>query len=324
MKYRKLGRTGMEVSEIGHGTWAMGSMWGSRDDGAALSTLLQGFQSGINFVDTAYGYGKGHAERLIARALKNFDGRVFVATKCPPKLKIWPPKAHTPVQELFPREHIVDMTEASLKNLETDCLDLQQLHIWRDEWLEQGDWLEAVEKLKSQGKIRCFGVSLMDHAPDSALKLVNSGLVDTIQVIFNLFDQSPRKNIFPLCLKKNVGVIVRVALDEGGLSGSLSPETKFPKGDWRVHYFSGERLKETCDRAGQFGFLIRDPVRTLAQAALKFSLSEEAVSSVVVGMRSISHLKDNVAVSELEDFSPQELEHAYALAWPRNYYPVLE
>lgn len=324
MKYRVLGRTGVQVSEIGHGTWAMGSMWGPRDDEQALAALKRGFEKGINFIDTALGYGKGHSERLIARALPGTGAKAFVATKCPPKIKIWPPKPDTPVQEIYPADHIIEMTETSLKNLQTDCLDLQQLHIWRDEWLDRGDWREAVEKLKYQGKIKFFGVSLMDHAPNSGLRLVESGWVDTVQVIFNLFDQSPREKLFPLCQEKGVGVIVRVPLDEGGLSGTLTPETQFTKGDWRSHYFVGDRLRETCERAGKFHFLLRDQIKTLPQAALKFCLSEPAVSTVIPGMRSVRHVEDDTQVSDLDGFSPEELEQAHQGAWPRNFYPVYE
>lgn len=322
MQYRNLGRTGVKVSEIGHGTWAMGFMWGERKDPESLSALRRGLELGINFIDTAYLYGPGHSERLIGQVLKETVVKPFVATKCPPDpIKAWPPKPGTPADEAFRAEHLIATTEKSLKNLGVDCLDLQQLHVWRPEWLGQGGWLEAVEQLKQQGKIRYFGVSLNDHDADSGLELVASGLVDTIQVIFNLFEQRPREKLFPLCLKHKVGVIVRVPLDEGGLSGKLSPETKFPKGDWRVKYFTGDRLRETCEHAAQFNFLLNEERKTLAQAALKFCLSEPAVSTVIVGMRSPAHVEENVAVSEMTDFTSEELEKIYSLAWPRNFYP---
>jgi aryl-alcohol dehydrogenase-like predicted oxidoreductase len=321
MKYRPFGRTGVRVSEIGHGTWAMGNMWGARDDAQALSALAHGIEKEINFIDTAWIYGDGHSERLVAQTRKRFDKKIFVATKCPPKNRAWPAKDGVHVQEVFPADYLIQMTESSLENLDVDYLDLQQLHVWNDSWLEQGDWLNAIEKLKAQGKIRYFGISLNDHQPNSGLRLVASGLVDSIQVIYNLFDQTPREKLFPLCREKNVAVIVRVPLDEGGLSGKLDPTTRFAKGDWRAHYFKGRRLQETCEHAEKFNFLIRREIKTLAQAALKFCLMDPAVSTVIPGMRSDKHVEENVAVSDFGDFSEEELRQVYRLAWPRNFYP---
>lgn len=321
MHYRKLGKTGVEVSEIGHGTWAMGFMWGARDDAQSLKALKQGLDLGINFIDTAYLYGQGHSESLIGQVMKETGAKPFVATKCPPTLKAWPPKPGTPADEAFSANHLIATTEKSLKNLGVDCLDLQQLHVWRPEWLGTGSWLEAVETLKKQGKIRYFGVSLNDHDADSGLDLVSSGLVDTVQVIFNLFDQTPREKLFPLCEKHQVGVIARVPLDEGGLSGKLTPQTQFVKGDWRAKYFAGERLKQTVEHAAQFDFLLNDERQSLPQAALKFCLSEPAVSTVIAGMRLGTHVKANTAVSDMAALSSAELAKCYDLAWPRNFYP---
>lgn len=321
MKYRQLGKTELQISEIGHGTWAMGGMWGARDDQEALAALRKGFERGINFIDTAFIYGNGHSERLISQVLKDVPHPVYVATKCPPKVMDWPPKPENPVQEVFPADHIRKMTETSLQNLGVDCLDLQQFHVWRDEWLEADEWKEAVRALKEEGKIRYFGVSLNDHAPDSGLRLVKSGLVDTVQVIFNLFDQSGRDKLFPECIRQQVGVIARVPFDEGGLTGKLSPDTKFAKGDWRSHYFSKDRLVETIKRAEDFSFLLQGEYQTLPQAALKFCLSEDAVSTVIPGMRTSGHVEENTVVSEFPDFSAEDLSRAHALSWPRSFYP---
>lgn len=323
MKYRSFGKTGISVSEIGHGTWAMGFMWGQRNDPEAKAALKRGLELGINFIDTAFLYGRGHSEKLIGEVIRETGERPFVATKVPPDIQSWPPKPGTKAEEAFSGDYLTQITETSLKNLGVDCIDLQQLHVWRPEWLGQGDWLGAVEKLKSQGKIRYFGVSLNDHDPDSGLELVASGLVDSIQVIFNLFDQNPREKLFPACREHGVGVIVRVPLDEGGLSGTLTPETKFPKGDWRVHYFKGNRLQETLEHAEQFRFLVRDEVASLPQAAIKFCLSEPAVSTVIVGMRTVAHVEADAPVSDLGDFTVAELQRAHGLAWPRNYYPQM-
>lgn len=320
MHYRTLGKTGLKVSEIGHGTWAMGSMWGPRDDVTARAALRRSLELGVNFFDTAYVYGRGHSERLLREVFQETAGRAYLATKCPPKVMAWPPKPGTSAEDAFPGDYLIKMTEASLDNLGRETLDLQQLHVWRSEWLREGSWWEAVERLKREGKIRHFGVSLNDHDPDSGLELVKSGLVDTVQVIFNLFDQTPRKNLFSLCQEHRVGVLVRVPLDEGGLTGQLKPGMVFAKGDWRSRYFQGNRLKETWDRSRQFQFLVRREVSSLAQAALKFCLSETAVSTVLVGMRSPKHVEENAAVSGMAGFSPEELANAHELAWPRNFY----
>lgn len=319
MQYRNFGNTGVQVSEIGYGTWAMGAMWGPRDDARAVATLRQGVEQGIDFIDTAWVYGQGHAEALIAQAFPRRAERPFIATKCPPQNLAWPAKGGA--NETFPAAHLLAMTEKSLEKLRSDHVDLQQLHVWRNEWLHEGDWLEAVQKLKQTGKIRFFGISINDHQADSALEAVASGLIDSVQVIFNLFDQSARVRLFPLCLEKKVGVIVRVPLDEGGLSGTLTPNTQFHPKDWRRLYFQGERLRETCERAAEFNFLIRGEIKSLAQAALKFCLAEQAVSTVIVGMRQPQHLEENIVVSDFSEFSSEELKRAYALAWPRNFYP---
>jgi aryl-alcohol dehydrogenase-like predicted oxidoreductase len=321
MKYRPFGKTGIQVSEIGHGTWAMGFMWGERKDPEAKAALRRGLELGINFIDTAYLYGNGHSEQLIGEVMRETGQRPFVATKVPPNIKEWPPKPGTPPEQAFAASYLIDITERSLKNLGVECIVLQQLHVWRPEWLGRGDWLGAVEKLKTQGKIRFFGVSLNDHDADSGLELVASGLVDSVQVIFNLFEQRPREKLFPACIRHGVGVIARVPLDEGGLSGALQEGMKFPKGDWRAHYFKGDRIRETMERAKQFEFLMEGSMALLPQAALKFCLSEPAVSTVIPGMRTVDHVAANVLVPEFPDFSVSTLARIHALSWPRNFYP---
>ena len=226
MKYRVLGKTKIQVSEIGYGCWGIGGGWGKLDDQEAVSSIHQAIHLGVNFLDTALAYGEGHSEKIIAKTLEQISAPVTVATKIPPKNWVWPAKAGTGIQEVFPKKWIIKSTEKSLKNLKTDCLDLQQFHVWTDSWMKEDEWKETMALLKKQGKIRFFGVSINDHEPESALKIVQSGLVDTVQVIYNIFDQSPEKELFPLCLEKNVGVIARVPLDEGGLSGKFSSNVR--------------------------------------------------------------------------------------------------
>lgn len=322
MQYRIFGRTGVSVSEIGHGTWSMGNMWGAKDDKEAVRALRRSLELGVSFIDTAFVYGDGHSEKLIAKAFKEAKKKVFVATKVPPKNHQWPARAAVPVEKAFSEDHIVQFTETSLKNLNTDSLDLQQLHVWHDNWLNQADWPGIIDRLKKSGKVRFFGISINDNAPDTALKMVESGLIDSVQVIYNIFDQQPEEKLFPLCQKYNVGVIVRVPFDEGSLTGTLTKETHFTKGDWRRFYFTPERLPETIDRVEKLKFLIRDEIKNLAQASLKFCLSHPAVSTVIPGMRKVNHVEENCAVSDGKLLHPQELAEIKKHAWPRNFYPI--
>ena len=322
MKYRKLGRRGPEVSEIGFGTWSMGgTMWGPSDDRQAIRSIHLALDLGVNFFDTAYAYGDGHSEKVLSRAFLESSHRPVVATKVPPKNMEWPADHRIPVEKVFPGDWIRECTEQSLRNLGADRVDLQQLHVWSDSWMDHGDWLEAVRDLKESGKIRLFGVSVNDHQPGSVMRLVRSGLVDCVQVIYNIFDQSPEKELLPACRELGVGVIVRVPLDEGGLSGKLTRETVFTPEDWRNRYFQGERLAATVERAERLRFLVREGSRTLPQAALKFCLDADAVSTVIPGMRRIEHVRDNCRVSEeIPPLTREEFREVKKHAWERNFY----
>lgn len=323
MKQRKLGKTGWSVSEIGYGGWGIGkNWWGTTDDNESMAALKAAWDAGVNFYDTAYVYGDGHSERLIAKALAG--KKAIVATKIPPKNMIWPANPKDPAAQAFPRDWIVSCTERSLKNLNRDTVDLTQFHVWSDAWLNDDEWKEAVASLKSTGKIRAFGVSINDHDPDSALKLVASGLVDTVQVIFNIFDQSPVKNLFPMCQKHNVGVIVRVPFDEGGLTGTLTKATKFEKGDFRGSYFKGESLIKTVDRVDKLKTFLNGEAATMPELALKFILGHAAVSTVIPGMRQTKNVKANVAVSGSKPLSTDLMEKLKKHAWQRNFYTQWE
>jgi len=321
MEYRVLGRTGLRVSEIGFGAWGIGKgWWGETDDKLSVRALVMALDLGVTFIDTAYAYGSGHSERLIARAFRQTGRRVVVATKVPLKSPDWPPKPGVPARQAFPADWIVKHTEQSLRNLETDCLDIQQLHVWRDEWIEETEWKEAVEALKKSGKIKFFGVSVIDHQPETALELVRSGLADTVQVIYNIFDQSPEDALFALCRELNVGVIARVPFDEGSLAGRFTPEMKFPRGSFQASYFRGERLRETCARIDRIRPLVGGGVATLPQLALKFCLSHPAVSTVIPGMRRPEHVEANCAASEGRPLPAETLSALKAHAWARNFY----
>ena len=224
MNYRKLGRTGLEVSEVGYGAWGIaGDAWLGAEDEKSLAALNRAVDLGLNFIDTALAYGGGHSERLVGKILAERDETIHVATKVPPKNQVWPaPDGITP-EEAFPGDYVRECTEQSLQNLGLDAIDVQQLHVWQDDWVGRGDWLEAVDDLKREGKIRAFGVSINDHQPLNAIKIIETGVVDTVQVIYNVFDQSPEDELLPVCQEYGVGVIVRVPFNEVALTGRITP-----------------------------------------------------------------------------------------------------
>lgn len=316
MQYRILGRTNLKVSEVGFGAWAIGGrMWGPSDDSVSLKALRRALDLGVNFIDTAAAYGKGHSEQLVSKVYRERKGGFYVATKIPPKNWEWPAKLNTPLRELFPSDWIREHTEKSLRNLKTDCIDLQQLHVWSPNWVRENDWYETMKKLKQEGKIRLIGVSLNDHQPDQALELVQSGMVDTVQVIYNIFDPSPQDHLFPTCQEKNVGVIARVPLDEGSLTGKFSKESKFAEDDWRKDYFTPEVLAETVQRVEKLKFLIRGEIRSLSVGALKFCLSHPAVSTVIPGIRSPQQAEENCLASDGILLKADELEKLKMHRW---------
>lgn len=323
MEHRILGRTVLKISEVSFGAWAIGkSMWGEQEDDVSIAALHKALDLGVNFIDTAQVYGNGHSEQLIAKVLKERGekGKITVATKVPPKNHQWPANGKVPLEKAFPKEYVISRAELSLKALNTDCIDIYQLHVWSDGWVDQTEWYEGMQKLKEQGKIRFIGVSINDHAPDDALKLVESGMMDTIQVIYNVFDQSPEDNLLPLAKEKNVGIIVRVPFDEGALTGKFTVDTKFPDNDFRARYFKGSRMKETVDRAEKLKFLVRGDIKSLAQASLKFCLSHTAVSTVIPGIRTPEQAELNCAASDGKLLTTDELLEIKKHRWVRNFY----
>ncbi len=321
MRYRPLGKTGLEVSELGFGAWGIGgTMWIGADDRESLRALRRAIELGVNFVDTAYGYGDGHSEELVGAAVREVRETVHVATKVPPRNRIWPAPPGVRAEEAFPAEWILACTERSLRNLGLETVDLQQLHVWSDEWVGQGDWLDAIELLKRDGKIRFFGVSINDHQPENALRLVETGLVDAVQVIYNVFDQSPQDALFPAVEEAGVGVIVRVPFDEGALTGAVGPETAFPAGDFRNRYFAGERKDEVWERVQAIGADLGVRVEELAAPALRFCLSHPAVSTVIPGMRSMRNVERNVRAAEAGPLAADELAKLGPHRWVRNFY----
>jgi aryl-alcohol dehydrogenase-like predicted oxidoreductase len=321
MRYRRLGRTGLEVSELGYGAWGIGkSQWLGAQDDESLKALHKAIDEGLTFVDTALAYGQGHSEQLVGRVVRGRDETVVVATKVPPRNRVWPAPDDVSADQAFPGSYVRKCTERSLQNLSLDRIDVQQLHVWNDRWVGQGDWLEAVQALKDEGKIGAFGVSINDHQPANALALIRTGVVDTVQVIYNVFDQSPEDELLGACREHDVGMIVRVPFDEGGLTGTITPDTEFPEGDFREHYFRDGRRQEVFDRteaiAGDLG-VQRDQ---LAEIALRYVLSHDAVSTVIPGMRSVRNVQRNLAAAGRGPLEPAQLEALKAHRWERNFY----
>jgi aryl-alcohol dehydrogenase-like predicted oxidoreductase len=321
MNYRLLGKTGLKVSEIGYGAWGIGkSGWIGASDDESLKALHKSIDLGLNFIDTALAYGDGHSEKLVGRVIRERSELIYVATKIPPRNGVWPAASRVPVAETFPAGHVIACTESSLYNLGLEAIDVQQFHVWSDEWANQGDWLKAIEKLKEQGKLRYFGVSINDHQPENAIKLVETGVVDTVQVIHNIFDQSPEYRLYPACERHNVGVIVRVPLDEGGLTGRITPETGFEESDFRGDYFRGDRKRQVYERAKSIASDLNVDVDQLTETALRYVLSHKAVSTVIPGMRSVRNVERNCQAGDGRGLPLEKVEKLKAHRWIRNFY----
>ncbi len=321
MEYRKLGRTGFEVSEIGYGAWGIGkSGWIGANDEESLQALQKAIDLGLNFIDTALAYGDGHSEELVGQVARDQSKRIYISTKIPPKNGQWPARAGVPVQDVFPGNYIMECTERSLRNLGTDAIDVQQFHVWQDDWVGQGDWLETIQKLKEQGKIRFFGISINDHQSENALRLIETGGVDTVQVIYNIFEQSPEDKLFPACQQHNIGVIVRVPLDEGGLTGKITPQSTFDSEDFRNGYFRGDRKQEVYTRVQSIASDLGVSVDDVPEIALRYVLSHPAVSTVIPGMRTVRNAERNMAIGDGKGLTQEQIQKLKKHRWIRNYY----
>ena len=293
-------------------------MWRGADDGESLRSLHLAVENGLNFIDTALAYGEGHSERLIGRCLRDTEARVYVATKAPPMNQRWP--ARGPLEEVFPRDYLISSTEQSLENLGVECLDLMQLHVWSPDWIQQDEWHQTLLDLKAAGKVSHFGVSVGEHEPGTAVEVVRSGRIDTVQVIYNIFDQSAEQELFGACEDMGVGVIARVPFDEGALTGAIAADSRFPKKDWRRRYFRGDRKIQVQDRVERLSALLGEEVQTLAELALRFCLQPRVVSTVIPGMRSTSHVGANLGVSGLPLLGGDLMAKLKQQAWDKNFY----
>jgi aryl-alcohol dehydrogenase-like predicted oxidoreductase len=317
MYERRLGRTGLSVSEIGYGAWGIGgSMWLGAEDQESLRALRRAIDLGVNFIDTAAVYGNGHSERLVGEVVRERDERIVVSSKIPPKTGQWPARAGTDPDDAFPAAHIRKWTERSLSNLGLDVLDVQQFHVWHDEWVGRGSWLEGIQALRDEGKIRFFGVSINDLQPANAVRLIETGAVDTVQVIYNVFEQAPEDELFAACERNDVGVIARVPFDEGSLTGTLTPDSTFPEGDFRHDYFSGERSLDKVEQ--RVRAIVEDlgiDRSELAEVALRYVLSHPVVSTVIPGMRSVRNVERNAAVGDGKGLPEEQVRALKAHRW---------
>ena len=320
MRYRKLGKTNFQVSEIGYGAWGIsGKQWIGASDEESSAALRRSIDLGLNLIDTALAYGEGHSERLVGQVVRDTQKKIYVATKVPPKNRIWPAQPGTPISEVFPYSYIMESFAQSYENLGLPVVDILQLHVWNPEWLKDDDWRRAFADLKSSGKVTAVGISINDHQPDSALEIIRTGLIDTVQVIYNVFDQTPEKNLFPLCLQENIGVLARVPLDEGALTGNIGANTKFPPGDFREFYFKGDRKQQVAEHVAALRKDLGEDA-SLPDTALRFCISHPAVSTVIPGMRTVHHAESNVGLSDQGPLSPETLGILKRHAWDRNFY----
>ena len=321
MEYRKFDKSEEKVSRLGVGTWGMGkTFWIGADDAESKRTLHKAIDAGINFFDSALVYGMGHSERLLGEVEKESGKQLFITTKIPSKKFEWPAKEDSTLEESFPMDYIIQTTEKSLRNLKRDYIDLQQFHVWNDKWADQDEWKEAVYRLKKDGKVRFFGISINDHQPTNGIEAGKTGLIDSFQVIFNIFDQSPADELFPFCLENQISVIARVPYDEGALTGSVTPETTFPKKDFRNRYFRGDRKQQVWERVQKIREVVKDETDSLAEAALRFTISFEAVTTVIPGVRRVEHLLSNIQAVEKGPLSPGLIKKLDEHRWIRNFY----
>lgn len=325
MQFRPLGRTGLEVSAVGFGAWGLAAeLWQGVAPAEAQAALRAALDGGCNFIDTALIYGPDVSERLVGAVLRERRGEaVVVASKVPPVDGRWPPDPAVPLDEVFPVEHVVRSVEASLGNLGVDALPLEQLHVWLDTWLDSAYWPvleEAMRGLVRAGKVLHWGISANDHAPDTALRALDQPVVETVQVIYNIFDRGPERALFPRAAARRAGVIARVPFDEGALVGAVTAESVFDPRDFRSRYFRGERAAEAAARAERLRALLGEEAETLAELALRFCLSREEVSTVIPGARRAAHARGNMVAGDGRALSPAMLARLAEHAWDKNWY----
>jgi aryl-alcohol dehydrogenase-like predicted oxidoreductase len=297
VRYRKFGRTNWQVSEIGYGMWGMAG-WTGSDDAESLASLQRSIDLGCNFFDTAWAYGDGHSEELLGKARRaNRGKKLYVASKVPPKNRRWPSQREFSLDVSYPPDYVFEFVDRSLRNVGVETLDLIQYHTWEDQWLDDDRTIRTIEQLRATGKVQAVGVSMNRWEPWNGIRAVKSGLIDAVQVIYNIFDQNPEDELFPACRAHDVGVIARVPFDEGSLTGTLTLQSTWPSNDWRSTYFVPENLRSSVEHADALKALV-PAGSTMAEMALRFILNNSDVATVIPGMRKIKNVEANIAASD--------------------------
>ncbi len=324
MRSRQFGRTGWQVSEIGYGMWGMGS-WSASDDRQSRQSLQAAVNYGCNFFDTAYAYGDGHSEKLLGQTVRaNRDKRLYTATKIPPMNKQWPARSEFTLKESYPPDHVEEYVHRSLKNADLESFDLIQLHTWDDDWLRDDRWLYKLDDLRSQRLLKAIGISLNRWEPWNGVRAVRTGQIDSVQVIYNIFDQSAEDDLFPACEEMKVAVIARVPFDEGTLTGTLTKDSRWPEGDWRNTYFVADNLIPSVERADALKEFLKQwnqehgTQMTMPEMALRFILTNPTVSTIIPGMRKLSHVEANIAASDAGPLLPDLYKELRKHRWVRQ------
>ena len=325
MRYRKIGNLGWEVSEVGYGMWGIAGGSGGftgADYESAPGCLDEAVARGCNFFDTAWTYGGGRSEQMLGALLRRHpDTRIYVATKIPPKNGEWPPGSDDALDDVFPPNHLREYTYRSLENLGTSRIDLMQLHVWEDRWACDDRWQDALAGLKSEGVIDAIGISVNRWEPANCLAALDTGLIDVIQVIYNIFDQAPEDVLLPRAQQDGIGIIARVPFDEGTLAGAITAASRWPEGDWRSTYFGEENLGPSVARLRRLTDAVADRMAllhmTLPELALRFILEHPGVSTVIPGMRTLAHVRANLAASDGQRLDPALLAELRKHRWDR-------
>lgn len=329
MKYRRFGRTGWDVGEMGYGMWGMAS-WSNSSDDESLGSLQAAVDAGVNFFDTAYAYGNGRSESLLGQIVRangahaRSNKRLYTASKIPPKTLQWPAPADSTLMQTYPPDHVEEYVHRSLENAGLDQLDLMQFHTWNDEWMRDDRWFYKLDDLRSQKLINAFGISINRWEPWNGIRAVRSGQIDSVQVIYNIFDQNPEDELFPACREMNVAVIARVPFDEGTLTGTLTKDSKWPEGDWRNTYFVPENLIPAVEKADEIKQTLEEWNRerstriTMPELALRFILNNTDVSTIIPGMRKLHHVEANVDASDTGPLPPELHERLRKFRWVRK------
>ena len=317
MRYRTFGRTGWQVGEVGYGMWGMGG-WSGSDDDESRRSLQHAVDLGCTFFDTAWGYGAGHSEGLLGELVRANPGKqLYTASKIPPKNFQWPSRRGDTIENAFPPDHIREYTQKSLANLGLPSVDLMQFHVWEDDWAADEGWQRAVADLKRDGLVKAFGISINRWEPWNAIRTLRTGMIDAVQVIYNIFDQNPEDELFPVCRELHIGVIARAPFDEGSLTGMLTMDTRWPEGDWRNGYFVPENLNASVEHADALKPLVPAGM-TMPNMALRFILSNPDVSTVIPGMRKLQHVDANIAASDAGPLPAELLAQLREHRWVRQ------